>query len=389
MADAAPGLEAGSDRACAGADRRRRLTLAGRAISPSLDFRRVTVTGHYLHDDAFAFGFSADDGRSGSQLVTPFQLDDGRVVLVDRGWMPSDLLPPHVPGGLQPRGTITLEGVARWRGSWRRIWLTPANAPELRRWYGWDFDEMAAATGLTLEPLVIVLERSEGDAGLPHARPVEVDFPNDHLSYAITWYSLAGILAGDLRPVQHDPIRWLPTVRAIRLTAAATAILVYALIVLGAVVRTTNSGLSCPDWPTCYGHWVPLPADIAALPSVGYSYGQVMLEWVHRLIAGVFVGPLVLVLAVLAFRHRHDAPRIALSGGLLVLLLLVQGALGGLTVLDQNSPWSVAIHLGNALLVLTMTLRIAILASPPGAHCVGSFPASPRTSWRGRWHCSR
>lgn len=152
--------------------------------------------------------------------------------------------------------------------------------------------------------------------------------------------------------------------RAIRFTAAATAMLVYALIVLGAVVRTTNSGLSCPDWPTCYGHWLPLPADIAALPSVGYSYGQVMLEWVHRLIAGVFVGPLVLVLALLAFRHRHDAPRIALSGGTLVFLLLVQGALGGLTVLDQNSPWSVAIHLGNALLVLTMTLRIAILASP-------------------------
>ena len=161
--------------------------------------------------------------------------------------------------------------------------------------------------------------------------------------------------------------------RAIRLTAAATAILVYALIVLGAVVRTTNSGLSCPDWPTCYGHWLPLPADIAALPSVGYSYGQVMLEWVHRLIAGVFVGPLVLVVALLAFRYRHDAPRIALSGGLLVLLLLVQGALGGLTVLDQNSPWSVAIHLGNALLVLTMTLRIAILASPPAPTASARF----------------
>ena len=45
----------------------------------------------------------------------------------------------------------------------------------------------------------------------------------------------------------------------IRHTAAGTAILIYALIVLGAVVRTTNSGLSCPDWPTCYGHWLPLP----------------------------------------------------------------------------------------------------------------------------------
>jgi len=153
-------------------------------------------------------------------------------------------------------------------------------------------------------------------------------------------------------------------VKAIRLVAVVTAVLVYVLIVLGAVVRTTNSGLSCPDWPTCYGHWLPLPSDIAALPTVGYAYWQVMLEWVHRLIAGFFVGPLVLLLAILTYLRRRERPRIALTGGLLVVLLLIQGALGGLTVLDQNSPWSVAIHLGNALLVMTATLRIASLASP-------------------------
>jgi heme A synthase len=154
-------------------------------------------------------------------------------------------------------------------------------------------------------------------------------------------------------------------VRTIRIIAIVTAILVYALIVLGAVVRTTNSGLSCPDWPTCYGHWVPLPSDIAALPTVGYEYWQVMLEWVHRLIAGFFVGPLVLLLSVLTFLRRRAQPQLALAGGVLLVLLIVQGALGGLTVLDQNSPWSVAIHLGNALLVMTATLRIAALASPP------------------------
>jgi heme a synthase len=147
-------------------------------------------------------------------------------------------------------------------------------------------------------------------------------------------------------------------VTPIRRTAAAVAVLTYALIVLGALVRTTNSGLSCPDWPTCYGHWVPLPSDLAEVPNIGYTYGQVMLEWVHRLVAGVILGPLVLALAVLTFRRRRDRPALALAGAALVLLLLVQGALGGLTVLDRNSPWSVAIHLGNALLVLTVTLGI-------------------------------
>ena len=95
---------------------------------------------------------------------------------------------------------------------------------------------------------------------------------------------------------------------SIRRTAAVTAVLIYALIVLGALVRTTNSGLSCPDWPTCYGHWVPLPSDLAAIPNLGYTYGQVMLEWVHRLIAGGSVGPLVLLLAVLTFRRRREQP---------------------------------------------------------------------------------
>ncbi len=171
--------------------------------------------------------------------------------------------------------------------------------------------------------------------------------------------------------------------KAIRTTAAVTAVLVYALIVLGAVVRTTNSGLSCPDWPTCYGHWLPLPAEIAGVPNIGYTYGQVMLEWVHRLIAGVFVGPLVLLLAVLTFWRRRERRDLAIAGGGLVLLLLVQGALGGLTVLDRNSPWSVAIHLGNALLVLTVTLRLLAGAAdwPSGGRAARPLLAPAIAAW--------
>ncbi|MCL6607701.1 MAG: COX15/CtaA family protein [Geminicoccaceae bacterium] len=149
---------------------------------------------------------------------------------------------------------------------------------------------------------------------------------------------------------------------AIRRLAVATAILAYALIVLGALVRSTNSGLSCPDWPTCYGYWVLTPADFAALPYTGYTYEQVMLEWVHRLIAGVFLGPLVLVLLALIVRRRQERPGLLAAGGLLLALLIVQKLLGGITVLDRNSPWSVALHLGNAMLVLATLLWIAVRA---------------------------
>ncbi len=155
------------------------------------DYRPVSATGAYLHDLAFAFGFSAEGGRPGGRLITPFRLVDGRTILVDRGWMPEDLLPPRVPTGLEPTGTLTLVGIGRWRGEAPRSWLSPDDTPGLRRWYNWDVPAMEQALSLPLERLEMVIERSEGPEGLPKAEPVSVNFPNDHLGYALTWYGLA------------------------------------------------------------------------------------------------------------------------------------------------------------------------------------------------------
>jgi cytochrome c oxidase assembly protein subunit 15 len=140
--------------------------------------------------------------------------------------------------------------------------------------------------------------------------------------------------------------------RALHRASAVALGLTFVLILLGAWVRATGSGLSCPDWPTCYGHWLPLPGEIPQ--DAGYSYLQVMLEWLHRLLAGVILGPLVLVIAALAWRARAISPRMPAYGLTLLLLLLVQASLGGLTVLDQNSPWSVALHLMTALVLFSV-----------------------------------
>ncbi|MGI9486220.1 MAG: COX15/CtaA family protein [Geminicoccaceae bacterium] len=137
----------------------------------------------------------------------------------------------------------------------------------------------------------------------------------------------------------------------LRTITGISILLTFGLILLGAWVRATNSGLSCPDWPTCYGFWVPLPSDIPA--DAGYEFYQVMLEWVHRLIAGVFVGPLVLLIAFLCWRCRGQARVLPSFGLLLVVLLFIQVSLGAVTVLDQNSPWSVAVHKTTALLLFT------------------------------------
>jgi heme a synthase len=139
---------------------------------------------------------------------------------------------------------------------------------------------------------------------------------------------------------------------ALRRATALALVLTYALIVLGAWVRATGSGLACPDWPTCYGHWLPLPGEVP--PDAGYAYHQVMLEWAHRLLAGVILGPLILLIGWLAWRARARNPRLPAYAGALIALLLVQAALGGVTVLDQNSPWSVALHLSAALVLFSV-----------------------------------
>ncbi len=167
--------------------------------------------------------------------------------------------------------------------------------------------------------------------------------------------------------------------RALRVTAGLAALLTFVLIVLGAAVRATNSGVSCPDWPTCYGHWLPLPGDIPA--DAGYAYYQVMLEWVHRLIAGVVLGPLVLVVAGLALRYREERPGLGAGAALLVVLLVVQAGLGGVTVLDQNSPWSVAVHLGTALLVLSVALFLAARAGSPAPAVDSGFRMLALAAW--------
>jgi heme A synthase len=143
--------------------------------------------------------------------------------------------------------------------------------------------------------------------------------------------------------------------KGFRAVAVASAIAVYGQIVLGGVVRITASGLGCPDWPACQGRIIP-----------DFANSHVVIEYAHRLV-GSAAGLLMLATAVYAValyaRRRDDVtmPRglmVAAVGG--VGLIVLQGILGGITVLMGNSPFTVAIHLGNALLVLGAALLVAL-----------------------------
>lgn len=128
----------------------------------------------------------------------------------------------------------------------------------------------------------------------------------------------------------------------------------FLLIIIGGTVRITHSGLSCPDWPLCYGLWLLTPSKICLIEShISYNYNQIIYEWGHRFLAGSVVGSLCIILFCASlgkFVISKEKNYIYLFlSFLLIFLVVLQIFLGSLTVAEQNINWSVAAHLITAL----------------------------------------
>ena len=130
--------------------------------------------------------------------------------------------------------------------------------------------------------------------------------------------------------------------------AIAAALATYVLIVVGGLVRATDSGLGCPDWPLCFGGWVP-PLELHA-----------WIEHSHRLVAALAVGPLVAAVALFTIftPRRRDRPML-IAAVLAGVLVVVQAWLGGQVVIQQLQAELVTAHLAMALTVLALTIAIA------------------------------
>jgi cytochrome c oxidase assembly protein subunit 15 len=141
----------------------------------------------------------------------------------------------------------------------------------------------------------------------------------------------------------------------------ATTLLTFALIVVGSVVRTTGSGLACPDWPLCQGRLIP-----------PFQF-NVMIEWTHRLLA-LLVSLAILALAAITLLSRALRGRLGALIGLTVVLLACQVLLGALTVWKLLDPSVVSGHLGVALLLFATLIAYTMSARAAAA---GDRPARP------------
>jgi len=132
----------------------------------------------------------------------------------------------------------------------------------------------------------------------------------------------------------------------------ATVLAAFALVVLGGVVRVTESGLGCPDWPLCHGGVLP-PWEPKAI-----------IEYSHRLVASALVGPLVLATCGVAWVAYRREKWVVISASVALVLVLAQALLGGVAVLKELPGMIVAAHLalgeallGSLILVLVVAHR--------------------------------
>jgi len=141
---------------------------------------------------------------------------------------------------------------------------------------------------------------------------------------------------------------------AIRILASSTLVLTFFLILLGGIVHSSGSSLACPDWPLCYGQFFP------------EMRGGVAIEHSHRLLAS-FIGLLTIALVVMSTRQpERGLKRLAM---LALALVIIQGVLGGITVLYQLPTAISTTHLAISMLFFSLILWITLSSfagSTPG-----------------------
>ena len=156
------------------------------------EYRRVKATGHYQNDKELYLYATGPDGDAGYLVMTPLVRAEGAPVLVNRGWVPQNLKDPSTRQQGQRGGEVTIEGVGRISGGAGPF--TPANEPEKNQWFQRDLDQMSKAVSETLAPVMIDRDKTPLPGGWPLGGRTRIDIPNNHLEYAITWFSLAYVL---------------------------------------------------------------------------------------------------------------------------------------------------------------------------------------------------
>ncbi len=158
-------------------------------------YRPVTVTGTFDHaHELYLYASNlAGDHQPGYHVVTPLDRGGAPAVLVDRGWVPENLKDPKTRTEGQIEGKVTVHGISRVSSGAGPF--TPDPEPAKRLWFSNNIPSMAAALGEAVSPILVQADATPNPGGYPVGGQTRINIPNNHLSYALTWFGLAIALA--------------------------------------------------------------------------------------------------------------------------------------------------------------------------------------------------
>lgn len=151
-------------------------------------------------------------------------------------------------------------------------------------------------------------------------------------------------------------------VRTLFRFALTATVATYLLIFAGGLVRVSGAGMGCPDWPKCYGMWIP-PTDASQLKPpydpAAFNATLTWIEYINRLM-GVVVGLIILATLVYAVWRFWHTPRLVVPALMATVLVAVQGWLGKVVVKTDLNPFIVTLHLSLALMIVCVLIYLVV-----------------------------
>lgn len=155
------------------------------------EYRRVHLSGTFRHQDEVQV-YTVSDLGPGYWVLTPLQRDDGSAIIVNRGFVPTDKREPSSRPEGEVEGRVDVVGLMRAPETGGLFLRT--NDPQNNRWYSRNIAQIAETKQIeNVAPFYIDADGTPNPGGFPIGGKTMLTFPNNHLSYAITWYILAGM----------------------------------------------------------------------------------------------------------------------------------------------------------------------------------------------------
>ena len=174
--------------------------LAKQTSKEDWPYTPVLTKGTYDHSNEIYFFTTSVSGKSGWNVNTPMLLENGKYLIVNRGFVPYDMRNSELRLKGQVKGVQNLSGLIRVPKAEKPNSFFPENIPEKREIYWRDYDVMTELMGKNegreFVPFFVDADNTPNPGGFPRGGATIITFSNSHLQYAVTWYGLALALLG-------------------------------------------------------------------------------------------------------------------------------------------------------------------------------------------------